>query len=137
MAGSPSSWYLFLAEVEGISEDSRRTERAAVLVHSLGIRISLPWHCLGEPPQTDSSGRYPKAWLQEFLYSQPKELEARGLSAQAVQLAPHAWQWLREWDGKGVTDGDGPSFGIKPDQVGRILKEPQLVVLCHDEGRIL
>ena len=48
--GSPSNWYLFLGEVEGISEDSRRTERAVLFVHFLKLRVSLPWHCLGEPP---------------------------------------------------------------------------------------
>ena len=128
---------VLLGEVEGISEHSRRTERAALFVHSPLIRVSLPCNCSGEPPQTDASERYPKAWLQEFLYSQLKELETRGVSVQAVQLAPQAWQWLREWDGKGVTSVEEPPSVIKPDQVCKLLKEPQLVILGHDEGRIL
>ena len=77
-SGVKTRWFPFLGEVEGIAEDSRRTERAAVKIASLGLRVSLPWHCLGEPPLTDQSGRYPRAWLQEFWYSSPTELEDRG-----------------------------------------------------------
>ena len=58
------------------------------LVLSLGLRLSLPWHCLGEPPLVDPAGRYPHSWLQEFLYSPPQDLEDRGL---AVQVS----NWLR------------------------------------------
>ena len=92
--GSPSNWYLFLGEVEGISEDSRRTERAVLFIHSCQV------------------------------------------SVKAVQLAPSAWQWLREWDGKSVTSSEGTAVGIKPEQVCS-LKDPQLVILGHDEGKIL
>ena len=78
--GSTSGWYLFLGEVEGISEDSRRTERASLLVHSLGVRITLPWHCLGEPPQTHPSGRYPKAWLRSFSTLSPRNWRQGGFA---------------------------------------------------------
>ena len=100
--GVKTHWFLFLGEVEGIAEDSRRTERAAIKITSLGLRVSLPWHCLGEPPITDQSGRYPRTWLQEFLYSSPKELEERGVSIQVSQVAPHSWEWLKEWEGREV-----------------------------------
>ena len=56
-SGAKTRWFLFLEDVEGIVEDSCRTERAAVKVPALGLRVSLPWHCLGEPPITDQSGR--------------------------------------------------------------------------------
>ena len=59
------------------------------------------------------------------------------MSVQAVQLAPLAWQWLREWDGKGVASSEGRAFSIKPEQVCRLLKDPQLVILGYDEGKIL
>ena len=44
---------LSIGEIEGVSEDSRRTERAAVRVPAPGVRLSLPWHCLGEPPSIE------------------------------------------------------------------------------------
>ena len=123
--------------MEGIAEDSRRTERAAVKVPALGLRVSLPWHCLGEPPVTDQSGRYPKAWLQEFLYSAPRELEERGVSVQVSQVAPHSWEWLKEWEGREVNAKEVPSANLRPEQLRQLVKEPRLVLLPHDEGLVL
>ena len=94
-AGHKSQWFLF----EGVAEDSRRTERAAVLVVSLGLRLSLPWRCLGEPHAVASAGRYPRSWLQEFLYSPPQDLEDRGLAVQVTQLALQSWLWMHDWEG--------------------------------------
>ena len=130
-------WFLFLGEAEGIAEDNRRTERAAVKVPALGLRVSLPWHCLGEPPVTDQSGRYPKAWLQEFLYSAPRELEERGVSVQVSQVSPHSWEWLKEWEGREVNAKEAPSANLKPEQLRQLVKEPRLVLLPHDEGLVL
>ena len=136
-SGVKTCWFIFLGEVEGIAEDSRRTERAAVKVSSLGLRVSLPWHCLGEPPLTDQSGRYPRTWLQEFLYSAPTELEDRGVSIQVSQVAPQSWEWLREWEGREVNSKEAPSASLRPEQLRQLVKEPRLVLLPHDEGLVL
>ena len=136
-SGAKTPWFLFLGEIEGISEDSRRTERAAVKVASLGLRVSLPWHCLGEPPTTDQSGRYPRTWLQEFLYSPPLDLEERGVSIQVCQASPHSWEWLREWEGREVNSKEASAASLRPEQLRRLMKEPRLVLLPHDEGLVL
>ena len=116
-AGVKTHWFLFLGEVEGIAEDSRRTERAAVKIPALGLRVSLPWHCLGEPPLTD-------------------QLEERDVSIQVNQVASRSWEWLKEWEGKEVRAKDTPSANLRPEQLRQLVKEPRLVLLPHDEGPV-
>ena len=108
-----------------------------VHVAFLGLSLSIPWRCLGEPPETDDSARYPCNWLQEFLYSPPKDLEDKGISVQATLLAPSSYRWCDEWEGRGVAGREVPPFSLKPDHLRQLTKAPELVILRHDEGWVL
>ncbi|CAE7323972.1 unnamed protein product [Symbiodinium sp. CCMP2456] len=132
-----SAWYLFMGVVEGISPDSRRNERGVLRVPSLGLRVSLPWHCLGDPPETDSAGRYPRSWLQEFLHSVPKDLEEKGVSTQATLLAPSFSSWGHEWEGRGVAAQDVPPYNIRPDCLRQLTSMPEMTLLPHEDGRVM
>ncbi|CAE7220056.1 LCP2 [Symbiodinium sp. CCMP2456] len=134
--GATSAWYIFMGVVE-ISPDSRRSERGVLRVPSLDLRVSLPWHCLGDPPKTDSAGRYPRSWLQEFLHSVPKDLEERGVSIQATLLAPSSSSWGYEWEGRGVVAQDAPPFSIKPDCLRQVTSVPEITLLPHEDCRML
>ncbi|CAE7682206.1 unnamed protein product, partial [Symbiodinium microadriaticum] len=81
--------------------------------------------------------RYPRTWLQEFLYSSPTELEDRGVSIQVGQIAPQSWEWLKEWEGREVNPKEAPSASLRPEQLRQLVKEPRLVLFPHDEGLVL
>ena len=46
---------------------------------SLDLSFSVPWRCVGDPPETDDAEQYPLNWLQQFLYSAPTDLEDKGI----------------------------------------------------------
>ena len=100
-----------------------------LVVVSLGLRLSLPWHCLGEPFVVG----YPRSWLQEFLYSPPQDLEDRGLAVQAGSaiLAVDAMIGMVAVS----LNQAPPPLSIKPAQLCQLSSQPHLV--AHDEGRVL
>ena len=115
----------------------RRNERVRIEVPSLGTVLSIPWSCIGATPTT-SQHRLPSQWLAQYLSTNPDDLEAAGIAIQAVRIPDSHRQWLEDWDGSAVCPAGAATVPpLKGDQLRRLMTQPELCLLPHEDGRLL
>ena len=115
--GQERPWYIYRGECRGVASDGRRNERVRIEVPSLGIVLSISWSCIGATPTT-SQHRLPSGWLAQYLSTNPDDLEAAGIAIQAVRVPDSHRQF-------------------KGDQLRRLMTQPELCLLPHEDGRLL
>ena len=135
--GQERPWYIYRGDCRGVASDGRRNERVKVEVPSLGIVLSIPWSCIGATPTT-SQHRLPSGWLAQYLSTNPDDLEAAGIAIQAVRIPDSHLQWLEDWDGSAVCPAGAATIPpLKGDQLRRLMTQPELCLLPHEDGRLL
>ena len=135
--GRERPWYIYRGDCRGVAPDGRRNERVRVEVPSLGIVLSIPWSCIGATPST-SQHRLPAGWLTQYLNTNPDDLEAAGIAVQAVRIPESHLRWLEDWDGSAVCPaGTATLPPLKGDQLRRLMTQPELCLLPHEDGRLL
>ena len=135
--GQERPWYIYRGDCRGVASDGRRNERVRVEVPSLGIALSTPWSCIGATPST-SQHRLPSGWLAQYLSTNPDDLEAAGIAIQAVRIPDSHLRWLEDWDGSAVCPAGAAAVPpLKGDQLRRLMTQPELCLLPHEDGRLL
>ena len=129
-------WYIYLGRSQGISPDSRRNERVKIHLPSLGLDVSVPWVCVGPAPSTRQH-RLPAAWLAQYLYTTPHDLEERGVTIQVVRLPEEMLEWLQGWDGVAVRPSSQEMQHLKGEDLRSLIVRPTITLLGHEEGRLL
>ena len=72
------------------------------------------------------------------MNTNPDDLEAAGISVQAVHVPVSHEKWLDDWDGAAVCPTGGPVVPpLKGEALRRLLTQPELCLLSHAEGRLL
>ena len=134
---SQRPWYIYQGKCCGVAADGRRNERVRIEIPSLGIVLSIPWACIGATPST-SQHRLPAGWLAQYLNTNPDDLEAAGVAVQAVRIPESHVRWLEDWDGAAVCPAGAAALPpLKREQLRRLMTQPELCLLPHEDGRLL
>ena len=130
-------WYIYKRFCRRPASDGRRNERVRIEVPSLSLVLSIPWASVGATPQV-SQHRLPSGWLKQYLNTSPDDLQAAGVSVQAVHIPDSHSKWLDDWDGVAANTSRGPVLPpLRGDSLKRLITQPELCLLSHDEGRLL
>ena len=81
--------------------------------------------------------RLPASWLTQYLYTCPLDLEERGVASPTVRLPEVMSDWVGGWDGVAVGPQGSEVRHLKGEDLRALITRPQLVLLGHDEGRLL
>ena len=79
-------WYIYEGRARGVAPDGRRNERVRIYLPSLGLEA------IGPTPVVQHH-RLPAAWLTQYLYTCPLDLEERGVAIQAVSRLGSRLGW--------------------------------------------
>ena len=68
----------------------------------------------------------------------PDDLEAARIAIQAVRIPASHLRWLEDWDGSAVCSAGAAAIPpLKGEQLRRLMTQPELCLLPHEDGRLL
>ena len=88
------------------------------------------------PAPSTRQHRLPAAWLAQYLYTTPHDLEEGGVAIQVVRLSEEMLEWLQGWDGVAVRSSGPEIQHLKREELRSLIVRPTMTLLGHEEGRL-